>query len=294
MAGTQDDPYTVPDGNIAPVGVFNLTEAGQQLLRNIITYLLPEAPAEIAVAGELLVDVSAADPSAGTDIWANNGTLGDFVRVTGPNDLPVGSSAMTADPNGPPVEEFEGVPVVHIMSSATNLQGYMGPDAPATVIGNDDRSIEMWVADLNADLQKDKCMIAWGIRGTDGHNMSANFGYKSFGALGLYGDDYDTGFAEPMPTVGTLHHLVYVIENDTATIYVDGVFNNIHVFAGTLATPEAPINLFMQNQLDSTKTNVVLSNNGLANNHLVNSIRVHSGALTAEQVLNNYEVGPAK
>jgi hypothetical protein len=39
MAATQDDPYTVANGNIAPVGVFNLNEAGQQLLRNIIAYL---------------------------------------------------------------------------------------------------------------------------------------------------------------------------------------------------------------------------------------------------------------
>ena len=137
-------------------------------------------------------------------------------------------------------------------------------------------------------------MIAWGIRGTDGHNMSANFGYKSFGALGLYGDDYDTGFAsDALPTVGTLHYVAYVISNNTATIYLDGVLNNFHEFAGVLATPEAPINLFMQNQFDSTKTNVVLSNNGLANDHVINSIRVHSGALTAEQVLNNYEAGPA-
>jgi len=39
MAGTQDDPYTVANGNTAPVGVFNLNEAGQQLLRNVIAYL---------------------------------------------------------------------------------------------------------------------------------------------------------------------------------------------------------------------------------------------------------------
>jgi hypothetical protein len=46
MAGTQDDPYTDAAGNIMPVGVFNLNEAGQQLLRNIIAYMLrPEEPA---------------------------------------------------------------------------------------------------------------------------------------------------------------------------------------------------------------------------------------------------------
>jgi hypothetical protein len=47
MAGTQDDPYTDPNGNIMPVGVFNLNEAGQQLLRNILAYML--RPEEVAV-----------------------------------------------------------------------------------------------------------------------------------------------------------------------------------------------------------------------------------------------------
>jgi hypothetical protein len=50
MAGTQDDPYTVPDSTlIMPVGVFNLNEAGQQLLRNIIAYLTAEEPVAIPV-----------------------------------------------------------------------------------------------------------------------------------------------------------------------------------------------------------------------------------------------------
>jgi hypothetical protein len=44
MAGTQDDPYTDANGNIMPVGVFNLNENGQQLLRHMIGYLAPDKP----------------------------------------------------------------------------------------------------------------------------------------------------------------------------------------------------------------------------------------------------------
>jgi hypothetical protein len=52
MAATQDDPYTVENGLIAPVGVFNLTEAGRQMLLNAIAYLTARGP--IAVPAENL------------------------------------------------------------------------------------------------------------------------------------------------------------------------------------------------------------------------------------------------
>jgi hypothetical protein len=40
MAGTQDDPYTVPDGNTAPVGVLNLNESGKQMFLNAVEYMI--------------------------------------------------------------------------------------------------------------------------------------------------------------------------------------------------------------------------------------------------------------
>jgi hypothetical protein len=46
MAGTQDDPYTVPDGNTAPVGVLNLNEAGKQMFLNAIQYMIPVVPVD--------------------------------------------------------------------------------------------------------------------------------------------------------------------------------------------------------------------------------------------------------
>jgi len=51
-----------------------------------------------------------------------------------------------------------------------------------------------------------------------------------------------------------------------------------------------PINLFAQNNNETG----ALSNNSLPVGLLVNSIRVHDGVLTDAQVLNNYNVGPAK
>ena len=51
MAGTQDDPYTVPDGNTAPVGVLNLNEAGKQMFLNAINYMIPVKPVDPGADG---------------------------------------------------------------------------------------------------------------------------------------------------------------------------------------------------------------------------------------------------
>ena len=40
MAGTQDDPYTDANGNITPVDVLNLNDAGKQMFLNAMEYLL--------------------------------------------------------------------------------------------------------------------------------------------------------------------------------------------------------------------------------------------------------------
>jgi hypothetical protein len=42
MAGTQDSPYTDANDLPMPIGVFNLTAAGKQILRNVIESLLPK------------------------------------------------------------------------------------------------------------------------------------------------------------------------------------------------------------------------------------------------------------
>jgi hypothetical protein len=46
MAGTQDDPYTDENGNIMPVDMLNLNDAGKQMFLNAIEYLLPVKPVD--------------------------------------------------------------------------------------------------------------------------------------------------------------------------------------------------------------------------------------------------------
>jgi hypothetical protein len=88
MAGTQDDPYTDANGNIMPVGVFNLNENGQQLLRNIMAYMT--RPTEIAVE-----NASFEMPQTKCQLWdGGTNSKGTF------EDVPGWSSDTMADDSG--------------------------------------------------------------------------------------------------------------------------------------------------------------------------------------------------
>lgn len=138
--------FSLPGNN--SYGADVMTDEAWALFDAAIAWLNPATP-QIEVAGELLVDVSAADRSAGTEIWVNNGTLGDFTFVT-QADLAAHPDTHALTPGLPPaVEEFEGVPVVNIMSSSANLVAYTGPPSVPGIEGDSDRTIEAWVADVN-------------------------------------------------------------------------------------------------------------------------------------------------
>jgi hypothetical protein len=259
----------------------------------------------IEVAGELLVDVSAADPSAGTETWVNNGTLDDFTFIT-VDDLSMHPDTKAMTPSIPPaVEEFEGVPVVNVMSSDANLVAYTGPISVPGIEGDGDRSIEAWVADIN-DIPSSQVIIAWGHR-AEAQSCCFSYGTRNtFGALIHYGDDYDVPWGnnfdapkvdgervpgDEVPELGTLHHLVYTYEGTTVNLYVDGQLVVTRELAGPLQTsPGLPINLFVQNY----RADGGFHNNSLPASLLVNSIRVHDGVLTDAQVLNNCNAGPAQ
>jgi hypothetical protein len=69
--------------------IFNMALTEDEIAALYKLYELPP----IEVAGNVLLNVSAADPSAGTETWVNNGVLGDFQFVSDP--LPPGSASMT-------------------------------------------------------------------------------------------------------------------------------------------------------------------------------------------------------
>lgn len=303
-----DETGTAMMGDIDDVRIF-----AQVLTEDDIAaiYELYEQP-PFEVAGDLLVDVSAADPSAGTITWANNGTLGDFNFVTtipGTSSDNLGTGGLGTDLT---LEEFEGVPVVHVMSNAARLAAYVGPQSVPGIEGDGDRTIEVWVAD-NDDLPRSQVIISWAYRGgPPGSAMALSYGTRTtFGAAihwddpfdCAWGNNFDAGgdeLPDELPETGKLHHLVYTYENNTVKLYRDGqlvvtrITGQFPLGTGTPAPLNThagqTINLFVQN-LNNTGG---LSNNSLPDSLLVNSIRVHDGVLTEEQVLNNYLYGPAR
>jgi hypothetical protein len=301
-----DGSGTAMSGDIDDVRIFDkaLTEAEIASL-----YKLYEGSI-IEVADELLVDISAADPSAGTEIWVNNGVLGDFQFVTLLPESSLGGMAPGTPGTDLILTEFEGVPVVDVNSSTSHLAAYVGPEAPSGIIGNGDRSVEAWVAD--DEVPKEQNIICWGHRGgnPDGSNNSFSYGWDSqYGAMGQWGDSYDVpwtndvGGQEPpeeLPELGKLHHLVYTYDGQyTVKLYVDGEHMATRTIGtypdeddtpDTLHTHEGTINLFVQ----ADNAQRILSSRGLPVNLLVNSIRVHDGVLTDAQVLHNYNIGPAE
>jgi len=82
----------------------------------------------IEVAGELLVDLRAADSSAGESVWLNSGTLADFAIANEEDLLPVREEI-----NGAPAVTFSGLDAYQCLENA-----------PASIIGAETRSIEVW------------------------------------------------------------------------------------------------------------------------------------------------------
>ncbi len=292
----------------APRDANAMTVQAWALFDATIRWLDP-VPVQVEVATELLVDLSAADPSAGTAVWDNKGTLGDFNFVT---TLPAGSKVTGVGALGVDVilEQFDGVPVVQVNSASATVAAYVGPQSVPGIEADGDRSIEVWVED--DVLPQAQNIICWGRRGGNGLNEAFGYGTRpNFGATGHYGDAYDCGWgtnlkdgktvmANQLPAAGILHHLAYTYEGTTMKLYRDGQLvvtrpiGEYPIGTGTLDTLHTAagqtINLFVENN-DAAGA---LASSNLPSGLRVNSIRVHDGALTDAQVLNNYLVGPAK
>ena len=133
-------------------------------------------------------------------------------------------------------------------------------------------------------------MVGLGHRGGPiGGNLSFTFGSSSVhGAAGHWGAP-DTGWGT-VPTANAWHHLVYVYGDGGATdfkLYADGVLTNSDTFSlNTNSTAGTFVNLGAQNS-DSSGT---LFSGEQYTGYLAN-VRVHSGALTGTEVLNNFNEG---
>ena len=223
-------------------------------------------------AGILWVDLRANDPTAGTSTWKNYGALGDFDSA--------GLNLPVADPDaggtGVPGVEFDG------FNTAYASQQNADPDFS----WNSDRTVEAWV--LNPAFSGvNEAAVALGS--TSGDNSIFKLGHGS--ASGLFtGNATQTWAASTpatAPSLNAWHHLAAVYSGTTLTVFVDGV---------AVHTSQHPAGLNTWQDLVAIGAGLTapgtLDFSDAFTGH-INTVRIHGGALTAAQVLANYNVGPA-
>jgi hypothetical protein len=231
------------------------------------------APAA-AVAGELVVSLDARDPSAGSEIWTNQGTMGNFTRIGKPK---------LATAGGQPAVQFNGTSDAY--RSASNV--------PPSIAGDHARSIEVWA--YNAALDStEECMVAWGHRGESLNNMAFSWGSGGgFSAVTHY--DEDMSWGDESPAAGQWHHLVYTYDGKTAKIYDNGTERGSQDFKLATAAGNR-MNIAVENSRagDPLFESEWDPNWPLALSGSIAMVRVHSGALTADQVKANFNANKAR
>jgi hypothetical protein len=164
---------------------------------------------------------------------------------------------------------------------------------PASIAGAHARSIEVWVYNPDVD-STEECMVAWGHRGATLANMAFSYGSGGgFSAVTHY--DQDMGWGEESPAPGQWHHLAYTYDGKTAKIYDNGVERGSQDFALATAADNR-MNIAVEN---STEGGPLFQsewepNWGLSLSGFIATVRVHSGALTPEQVKANFSADKAR
>jgi hypothetical protein len=220
------------------------------------------------VAGELVVSLDARDASAGTTNWMNKGTMGNFTRIGAPKVTTTG---------GQPAVAFDG-----------KADGYRSEkQTPDTITGAHARSIEVWVNNPSLD-SAEECMIAWGHRGAALADMGFNYGSDAgYSAVTHY--DQDMSWGDESPEAGKWHLLTYTYDGKTAKIYDNGVERASQEFK--LATaPDTHLNIGVANSAEDKPIfeSEFDSPWQLALSGSIAAVRVHTAALTAEQVKANF------
>jgi len=133
-------------------------------------------------------------------------------------------------------------------------------------------------------------MVAWGHRGETLANLSFNYGSGGgFSAVTHY--DQDMGWGDDdTPTAGQWHYLVYTYDGKTARIYDNGLRRGSQDFQLATAANNR-MNIGVEN---STEGEPIFESEfddhwplSLSGNIAI--VRVHSGALTADQIKSNFD-----
>lgn len=219
------------------------------------------------ITNGLLVDFDATSYAGGA--VTNNGSLG---------------GQFTPDGNPTPI-------VVNGVRGAflDGREGFVGPASPDGITGTGDRTVEAWV--YNGAANGEETLVAWGKRGGgDGTNNSVNWGSNAtWGAFGGWGAGPDQGFGAGQPAVGQWHHIVFTADAASKSVYVDGVLASTETNDGPALNTHAGLDILIGSQQNAAATpgaSVIDADNKLSG--VIGKVRVHDGALSAADVLNNF------
>jgi len=248
--------------------------------------LVVNTPAQVEVAGQLLIDLHATrgvavNPDASISGWTNYGTVGGVFNVDGAattypsNDVVGGEACVTFD-GGDRLKASFPAPDM--------LTGQRVGTTP------DDFSVEYWV--YNPAVANEEWILAWARRGTTAR--FAGFGYGTSAAFGAaahwgspdigFGEGISTAGAASTPPAGFWHHIVITYDGTTERVYTNGVLN---------AQEAKSLNLWEGDPVTLGQAYEANFNyaTGIPFTGSLKALRVHSAALTPSQVLANYAAG---
>lgn len=219
----------------------------------------------VEVAGNLLVDLDAADFRTGSLKWPQHtatGIAGDFVAKGSPTVQTVaGATAIVFDGDG---DYFVG-PVTNAALHAPGAR----------------HSVEVWV--FQGNIRDQESIVSWGKRlGPD--LTFAGFRYGAdpdFGAIARWGA-CESAF-ENLPPPGMWHHLVYTYDGVSQAVYVDGKLDNSKPVSKMDAHDMLPIHIGAELSGDLKIEGQFTHFSGA-----LAKVRIHSGVLDAVQVKQNF------
>ena len=229
----------------------------------------------LETAGSLIVKLDMSNLSTTTDgayigTWVNqatgNGAVGDFEPCTSGK-----GAKYIADAGGRPGVYFGGN-ADYAMECASEL--------PATVIGSGDWSAEAWI--YTPMLLASKTYFTWTCRGDADQLIEMRYGTDSGNAIEHH--THNIGWGGTIPPASDWHHIAVTRDaSGNENLYVDGFRVN-----GKDNYTELNIRDNGRFLVGGVKGNGGGFDGGLLYTGYIGAIRVHSGTLTAAQVLANY------
>lgn len=216
----------------------------------------------VVTAGELVVDLRATTLNPASTTWTNQDTTGNTVG----NFTTKGGGNLS-------VAGIGSVSQALFVNTVVNNAVVSAQNAPAALLGNSTRSVEVWVYPLATAATS--AAVGWG---TSGNSLQSSFNFNT-GGNGLFsGWNLDTGWNGGLPTDQWLH-LAYTYDGTTLRAYTNGVLNKSAAF-GPMATAAAKLGVGAARAASAD-----------AFKGYIADVRVHTGVLSASAVANNFSEG---